>query len=450
MLVSLPKTSPALGQIYLDILIAIAILMILAHALISLLLTSYELISFTRAKTVAKYLAQEKIELIRNLPYDMIGTQGGIPAGTLPQTEQIIRNAQSYTLKTSIIYIDDPFDNLAPDDTLPTDYKRVRVAVSWEGVAGSATNPVVFITDISPKGIETTSGGGTLSVLVFNAQGEPVPQALVKITASDLSPPVDLELETSDDGRVILPGTPVCIDCYQILAAKENYSSERTYSNEEVANPDKPHQTVLEGQLTQISFAIDKLSRLVIKSVNSREEGFSSLGNITFHLSGEKIIGTDINDQAVSKFSQDFTTNASGSLIIEDLEWDNYWLTLPDSSLWDISGTNPLLPVLVLPDQETNFKFSLLPHTAHSLLTAITNISQEPIASASAFIKFNSNLVASGSSGINGDPDFGQVFFPGLEYQTYQLEVTAAGYNPYGADIDVYQQTQETIILNPE
>ena len=118
--VNLPKTSPALGQIYLDILIALAILMILTHALISLLLTSYELISFTRAKTVAKHLAQEKIELIRNLPYDQIGTVGGIPAGVLSQTEQLTRNAQSYTLNTSIIYIDDPFDNLAPTDTLTT------------------------------------------------------------------------------------------------------------------------------------------------------------------------------------------------------------------------------------------------------------------------------------------------------------------------------------------
>ena len=451
MIIFLPlKNSTKSGQIYLDILITVAILTILLHALISLILLSFELISFTRARTTAKHLAQEKIELIRNLSYDIIGTSGGIPSGDLPQTEQISRNGLNYTVKTGIVYIDHSFDNQTPDDPLPTDFKRVRIDVSWEGLAKSATNPITFITDISPKGVETTVGGGTLSILVFNAQGEPVPQAQVNVTAPEVTPAIDLSLETNDDGRIILPGAPACTSCYQVSVAKTGYSSNRTYSTEEIVNPHKPHLTILEGQLTEISFAIDKVGRLAVASSQNREHEFALLPNIIFRLKGEKVIGTDINDNPVYKYEQEFATDDYGRLIITDLEWDNYNLFLPEGSTWDICGANPLLPIILLPDQELDFTFALNPHTEHSLLAIFTDVSQQPIASVAAALSDGLGLTASGSSGLISDPDFGQIFFSNLENRPHHLEATAPGFIHFSGNIDISGQTQEAIILEEE
>ena len=158
----------AKGQSLIGILVSLAIFSILSQAIFTVVSTSLNLVSFNRSRITARHLAQEKIELIRNLPYNDVGTVSGIPAGPLLQEENIVRNKLSYTVKTTIIYIDDSFDNTAPNDLLATDYKRARVEVSWQGLAGSRNNPVVILSDIAPKGIETTTGGGTLSIVVFN------------------------------------------------------------------------------------------------------------------------------------------------------------------------------------------------------------------------------------------------------------------------------------------
>ena len=399
-------------------------------------------------------MASEKIETVRNMAYSEIGTVGGIPAGPLLQTETVKRNNLNYTVKTSIVYVDDPFDGSAPDDLLPTDYKRVRVDVSWEGLAASKANPVTLITDIAPQGVETTAGGGTLSVLVFDSQAEPVPQATVKILAESLTPAVDLNLETADNGRVILPGATTCSDnCYQISVTKDDYSSDRTYSTEEVANPNKPHQNVLEGDLTEISFAIDKTSSLTVFSTQSKEADFAPQPNVSFRLRGSKTLGADINDEPVYKFDQEFTTDSSGQLTIESLEWDNYEFFLPDGSSWDIAGTNPLTippgPIVVLPDQTLQLSFITQAHTDHSLLAIFKDSSSILIASTAARLSA-SGFEASGSSGLSGNPDFGQLFFSGLNAQVYNLQATAAGFLDYSGSVDINGVTTEEIVMEAE
>ncbi len=211
-----PRQKRLHGQSLLGILIAIGIFGLLSNAIFTLVTSSYKLTGFTRSRITARHLAQDKIEFIRNLPYDEIGTQGGIPSGPLEQHELSNINGLNFITRVTVVYVDDSFDLNAPGDLLPTDYKRIRVEVSWDGLSGSNRNPVVMVTDITPKGVETTEGGGTLSILVFDANGEPVPQANVSIAASSISPAVDLDLQTQDNGRIILPVDPASINCYEI------------------------------------------------------------------------------------------------------------------------------------------------------------------------------------------------------------------------------------------
>ncbi len=118
--------------------------------------------------------------------------------------------------------------------------------------------------------METNTGGGTLSILVFDANGLPVNGASVRIENSGLVPAVDFTDETSVSGRLNLPGAPESIEGYKITVAKTGYSSDYT-TDRTVANPNptKPHATVLEGQKTEVSFAIDLLSNLTIKAVTA-------------------------------------------------------------------------------------------------------------------------------------------------------------------------------------
>ena len=89
----------------LGILIAVAIFSILVHALFTLVSSSYDFINFNRSRITARHLASEKIEIIRNLSYEDVGTFGGIPAGILEQEENIQRNGLNYLIETSVILI---------------------------------------------------------------------------------------------------------------------------------------------------------------------------------------------------------------------------------------------------------------------------------------------------------------------------------------------------------
>jgi hypothetical protein len=438
------------GQVLVSLIISTGVFIILSHALFSLVFSSYRLISFTRARVSAKHLAQERVELTRNLAYNNVGTVGGIVPGSVPQVEQRLVNGLLYSITTSVVYVDDPFDGTAPTDTLANDYKRVRVDISWEGVAPSRGNPVTLITDIAPRGIETTVGGGTLSILVFDANANPVPQASAHIVANAVTPAVDTTLETNSQGRMILPGALACNQCYQITVTKDGYSTERTYSSTEVANPSKPHQSVLEGELTEISFAIDRLSTIHLSSHDSRENGFTALGNVNFILQGEKIIGTDATDIPVYKYEESFSTDASGALDIPDLEWDNYTILMPDPTSYDISGTKPLIPFILSPNEELDVAFSVEAHSDHGLLSSFIDPSQNPISEVTATLTDDADYEEIITSGLETDPDFGQAFFPNLSAQTYHLQAEADGYQTTTLDLNVSGQSSEEIILSPE
>src|SRR3989344_941187 len=148
--------------------IAIAVLGIFFAAVSVIIQQILQLTGQSRVRATALELAQQKIEVVRNLPFAQVGTSGGIPQGPLLQTETVTINGQPFTVKTSVTYIDDPFDQLAPADLINTDYKRARVEVTWSGPFPS-TKPVTEVTNIAPRGIETIGGGGTVYIQVFDA-----------------------------------------------------------------------------------------------------------------------------------------------------------------------------------------------------------------------------------------------------------------------------------------
>ncbi|MBI1863864.1 carboxypeptidase regulatory-like domain-containing protein [Candidatus Woesebacteria bacterium] len=436
------------GQVYIGLIISMGLLTILSQTIISLVLTSYETLTYTDARANAKQIATEQMETIRNLPYNSVGTVGGIPSGTLPQNLTVSRNGLNYTVKITIIYIDDPFDGTAPNDLLPTDYKRVRVDVSWGGIGASRGDTITLITDVAPNGVETTNGGGTLMILVFDSSGKAVPQANVNIVATSVNPPVNLTITTDINGLVILPGALPCNSCYQITVTKTNYSTDRTYSTAEVINPAKPWQSVLQSQLTQVSFAIDSVSTLQMKSTNDRASGFSPLASQQFRLRGSKTIGTDSQGLPVYKYDQTLTTDGSGNLTLNNMEWDTYQFTSLNSS-YNLSGSYPLLPVVLNANTTLPFSFSLTSSSSNSLLTIFTDPANNPISSVSASISTGA-LTATASSGLSTNPDFGQAFFSSLQNVTYQLLATVSGYLNYSGTVNVIGSSVEKVIMTPQ
>lgn len=442
-------TKSARGEVYIGVLIAIGIFLILSQAVVSLMFSSFDLVSFNKARTNAKFIASEQIELIRNLSYENVGTQNGIPAGNLPQNQTRFINGLEYNIKTNIIYIDDDFDGTAPNDLLPNDYKRARVDVSWGGLAESGENTVTLITDISPNGIETTTGGGTISILVFDSEGNGVSEANVLVEAPTLNPPISIELETNQNGIIILPGAPVCNSCYKITVTKENYSSERTYSTEEITNPAKSDLTVLESQLTEISFAIDEFANFTLNTTAGIENNFSPLGGQIVRVHGTKILGTTELDEHIYKFDQELVTNGSGTINIPEMEWDTYTISLPDDTTKVISASNPIVPISVLPNDEINLTIALSPQTDFSLWGLFIDANDNQLDAVNVTLLDGEEEVTNIETGQNDQVNFGQIFIPNLENKTYTLNATKEGYLDYSGNIDVSANMYEKITLDP-
>lgn len=436
------------GEVYIGVLIAMGLFVMLSQAVILLANTGYELIGFTRARNAARALAAEKMEYARNLPYDSVGTVGGIPAGTITQTENISLNGQQYKVFTEVVYVDDKFDGVAPADLVPNDYKRVRIDVTWSGL-GTKTVTTTITSDVAPKGVEKVTGGGTLSFLVFDSNGQPVPQANISILSSGLTPQINLNVTTADNGRIVLPGAPACTKCYRVTASKSGFSSDRTYGVSEVANPSKPDLTVTAGGLSEMSFTIDHLASLIINTFDSRLNAFAILPNQSLILQGQKTIGTTTLDVPVYKYSQNVTTNALGTLTINNLEWDNYTIQTATASAKTIGGTNPLIAFLLSPSTTLTENLTLPNKTTHSLLVAFVDSSRNPIASVAAVLKDSGVAIATVSAGLNTDPDFGQVFFDNLSSKTYTLESSVSGYQPTTTSISVSGQKYSEVTLNP-
>ena len=438
------------GLTIVETLIGIGLLLVVFLGLFGLIQIGLRMLNQSKARITATALLNQRIELARNLPYNQIGTIGGIPKGAIPETENIVRNNINYNVKTTVFYIDDPFDGLFPVDSLAWDYKRIKVKVSWLGIFHGE---VSMLTDIAPKGIETTGGGGIISILVFNANGQSVSQADIWVENNSVSPAIDAHYQTDNQGRIFISGAPACNDCYKITATKPNYSLERTYAAGEqirgiiLVIPEKPLVSVIEGQLSEISFVIDRVCIKTVQTIKYFEEDLGEvipIPSLAFTMQGAKIIGYDGNNQLIYKYQENLSTNINGELIISNLEWDTYKITVNGLITgYNLANSSPAQPVGFNPGINQTTVLKLAVHQAHTLLVTVKNSSEQPLMGASV------HLYRTGYDKTKIASDSGQAFFSPLNQVTYNLEVELAGYQIWTGGVSVSGQTEQLIILTP-
>ncbi len=332
-----------------------------------------------RCRLLALEIANQQMEIIRNFPYAQIGTTEGWPSGNIPSNQIITKEKINFTIRITPRYIDDPFDGLAPQDRIPNDYKKIEIQVTWDKYP--CPSPVSLTSTFAPKGLETTTGTGTLFITVFNASGQPVPQAQIQVKNIFLTPNIIINDRTDNDGELKIYALPISVERYQIKVTKSGYSADYTITPNTLGNstPIKPDVSIIEGEITSVSFNIDKLSTVNIFTVNER---CSSIENISFTLSGGKLIGTEPD---VVKYSQNLTTNIQGQLSLS-LEWDTYNINL-NSSFYDLAGSNPLLPLELMPDTVLDLYLVLKERSDHKLLVIIKDAGNgQPISGAEVIL----------------------------------------------------------------
>ncbi len=337
-----------------------------------------------RANTALSGLADQYVEIARNLPYSQVGTLSGNPHGSLPDMPNpttAIVNGISYQIYYVVNYIDDPADGTIVNGTdfAPNDYKQIKLYIK-NTATGVTTS---FLSNISPKGLESLNGGGALAIKVFDAVGQPVPNASINITNSLLVPNINLTRLSDGSGNWNEVGLSASANSYHITVTKNGYSTDATYPiTAGNPNPVKPNATILDGQVTQVSFAIDRLSALVFNTFNQTCDGVPNIG-VEVH--GAKLIGTP----NVLKFNTDYTSNSSGQISLPNTEWDNYTPALTTSDTYMIYGSSPIQQISVMPNTNQTYTLVIGPKTNRSLLVIVKDsASGNPIKDATVTLKY--------------------------------------------------------------
>ncbi len=429
------------GSTLLEVVFVIVILSLAVWGLFNLFNLVLEMNWENKARIGAIELANQKIEIVRNLPYKDIGTSGGIVAGNIPENENVELNGIKYNVYTNVVYVDDPFDgtwNSNPVDTLTNDYKKILVRVSWN--SNFSYSPIDLYTDVAPKGVESNLGGGTLVINVFDANGLGVADANVHIYNDQVSPNVDMTSYTNAQGGIVLPGVAVADNSYQITVSKNGYSTAQTYDTTvELPSPDKPHLSVFEGQSTTASFSIDKLAKMTIyvKDVND-----VSLGNVVLRVYGAKRKGLDGEGEPVYKFDSQENSGANGVITLNNIEWDSYSLSVNTTTGYDINEINPPQPIELLPLDDKSVTVKLEPTADHSLLVIVKDVNDQPVADATVEV---TNVLGYDKTLVTASA--GQAFFSPLSNATTTVSVTKTGYTDYTNEIMVNGYTYEPVIM---
>ncbi|HEX68138.1 MAG TPA: hypothetical protein ENG13_03625, partial [bacterium] len=272
------------GFTFMDVIIGIALMLILFLGIFGAYQLALKVVGQSKARTIAIAIANEQLEKIRNLPYLDVGTNepGCDPCGVVEKSFSTTSNNMIFYVTTTIICHDDPKDGIGANDSTYTsegykvcncDYRKVRVEVSWGGLFGGKISQDGIVSPRSGNE-ECEYTGGVLKVTVFNSKGEKISSPLIRVRNINTGA---LREATPDDGTyyfVLATDT----SAYAITTTKAGFGTEQTfgigdtYEGQTIANPEKPHASVLEGQLTEYSFCIDKLSKFLIYTLEAKAD----------------------------------------------------------------------------------------------------------------------------------------------------------------------------------
>ena len=357
------------GFSFVELLVTAAVMALVFGGLLGAAQLAIKLIGSSKASSGALALANERLEYIRSLPYNDVGTVAGIPEGLIPQHSTTTLNGITYAERVFIQYVDAPEDGLggADENGILADYKQVKVEYTWDD--HGVNKSVFLLTNVVPPGIESVTGGGSLTVNVFDATVQPVVGAEVHIYNDTTTSTIDITTNTNVDGVAFFAGAPAAAN-YQVSVTKAGYSTDGTYTaTTSNPNPNPPHVAVLESAVSTMNFQIDALSDLTVRTIGPSTNGsfnddFDDLSKIASSSnveisSSELVLSGGAGSYAASGFA--FSASTTPPTITS---WDTANFSLMTSAstsavvrVYEVTGTSTytLIPDSDLPGNSVGY-----------------------------------------------------------------------------------------------
>lgn len=282
----------AAGFSLVELTVTMIIFMIIALSMLTLFVSLVHSTVIAKRQAVALSLATTQMEYLKSLPYDNLAVQGGSIYATqyVPATTTKTLNGVTYTLTTSISYVDDAYDGCgsyptqalkqlycrnyppptgAPSPDLnPADYKIIHVDVTDP----SGLHLAQVDTEESARVAETASTTGALFVSVIDDTGAAVSGATVTVANTTVTPNVNLTDSTDTAGNSIFYGLPPDSGTdYVITATKSGYSSLTTINASGSLQPTYPNQKIITQASSYVTLTIKKqgTNSLLLEAVDT-------------------------------------------------------------------------------------------------------------------------------------------------------------------------------------
>lgn len=398
-----------------------------------------EYIAYSKNRLVAVALANEKIEIVRNLAFDDIAHTTGDPAGNLNQNEDVVRGGGNFHVLTQIRNVDDPYDGILggnPNDPNYIDYKFVKITVTWNNGQHSISLSSRFV----PPGIEQpATGKGVLVVNVISDKdgGSLVQGSTIRIQNSNTG--FDETHSTDEFGRLMLVGISEGTKNYRITVTKNGYETVSTlppYPDTSYA-PVHEHASVIESAVNTIDIYQNMMSDLVVRT---KDYLGASLPNMDFHLKGGKKIGNVYGSdpaEPIYGIDNDYATDGSGEKDFDEVNPGTYEFSLQEPN-YKIIGISPVAPFTISPGATANVDVKVSPDNVTALLVKVSkDEAGNPLSGASVHLTSLSGYDAE----ITTESD-GMAFFPKdnsvvFDSGTYDLSISASGYQNYSGQVTV-------------
>lgn len=186
------------GFSYIEILVGIVILAIVAGGIAQGLAQTSAALGTSKVETTANKLASAELDRAHRMPYDDVGLVGGSPPGVIAATRNVVVGPVTYKVDVDVIYVDDPA--LGQPQTY-VNYKQVAVTVTPQTNRARAYTQT---TVVAPPSIGAISGKSTIIATVIDALTDQ-PVAGAPVTA-DLSTSPSQTRSTGADGKVVFAG----------------------------------------------------------------------------------------------------------------------------------------------------------------------------------------------------------------------------------------------------
>lgn len=439
------------GMTLLEIIVGVALVSMVTLSLYMSLFKAANLMGDSKQKIGAIALANERMEIIRNLEYDEIGIVGWVPNGPIDQVETVDRNGFDYRIETAIEYIDDPFDGEAPTDTISNDYKQAWVEVIW--TSGGNQRSVLFTSKFVPDGLETDVGGGVLSINVIDGAAGQISGATVAVDSVYDTPSIHGFSTTDSTGNVRLQGMPE--QEYQITISKSDYETVMTYANPPASafTPTDPNVYVIDGDTVLKTITIDKSVDLLFKATDIADG--DGISGVDLDILGGRVIGSDPTTYAID---QTESTDSSGEVDFNDIGSGTYDITniaTLETTDYQYVGTDVELPIALSPEDDVEVNLVFAEKVTDSLLLKLVDsVTTDPVSGATVNVtgsgpigSFDQSLVTSTN---------GYAYFPVTEdppvtmaAQDYDYDITVTGYQPESGTVSVSQLTIVEVNLTP-